>query len=144
MTAQPFGSRLQRLMAINGISEVEVVVQTLIDPETFDRWVSGELQADLAEIAVLADYFGCNEHWLATGEGEPYLSSGKAELDTRDETSAAGFAVGDFRVSDKSLQEIAEWISEQQDGINYGEVVKSLLARDFPEFREWLQKRYRG
>ena len=51
---------------------------------------------------------------------------------------------GGVPVSDKALQEIAQWISEQQDGINYGEVVKSLLARDYPEFREWLQKRCRG
>ena len=144
MKTQSFGSRLQRLMTINGITEVEVAVQTLIDPATFGHWVSGELQADLAEIAVLADYFGCDEHWLETGDGDPYRSAGKVE-------GRAGFAepdvesaIGAVPLSDKALQEIAEWISEQQDGINYGEVVKSLLARDYPEFREWLQKRCRG
>ncbi len=42
----------------------------------------------------------------------------------------------------KSMQEMAQWIGDQNDGINYWEVAKARLARDFPEFREWLKKRY--
>lgn len=40
---------------------------------------------------------------------------------------------------DKSMQEMAQWISEQNDGINYWEVAKAKLAKEFPEFKEWLK-----
>lgn len=46
-------------------------------------------------------------------------------------------------IADKSMQEIAQWISEQNDGINYWEVAKAKLAQDFPEFKEWLKNSYR-
>lgn len=144
ITVQTFGSRLHRLMAVNGISEEEVVVQTSIEHSVFTRWAAGEVQAGASDITVLAEYFGCDEHWLATGEGEPYLAAAGG-----DKTADAQLPVDEppfwaTRVSDKALQEIAEWIAEQQDGINYGEVVKARLARDYPEFREWLKKRHRG
>lgn len=45
-------------------------------------------------------------------------------------------------VSDRSMKEIAQWISEQNDGISYWEVAKAKLAQEFPEFKEWLKKNY--
>ncbi len=45
--------------------------------------------------------------------------------------------------SNPSMQEMALWISEQKDGINYWEVAKAKLAMDCPEFKEWLKK-HRG
>lgn len=44
--------------------------------------------------------------------------------------------------SDKSMQEIAQWISEQNDGISYWEVAKAKMAQEFPEFRKWLKNNY--
>ena len=41
---------------------------------------------------------------------------------------------------DKSMQEMSQWINEQNDGINYWEVAKAKLAQDFPDFKEWLKK----
>lgn len=42
----------------------------------------------------------------------------------------------------KSMQEMAQWISAQNDGINYWEVAKAKMAQDFPEFKEWLKTCY--
>ena len=39
-----------------------------------------------------------------------------------------------------SMKEMALWINEQDDGINYWEIAKAKLALEFPEFREWLKK----
>jgi transcriptional regulator with XRE-family HTH domain len=44
--------------------------------------------------------------------------------------------------SDRSMREIAQWISEQNDGISYWEVAKAKLAQEFPEFKEWLKNNY--
>lgn len=44
---------------------------------------------------------------------------------------------------DKSMQEMAKWINEQNDGINYWEVAKAKLANEFPEFKEWLKKQHK-
>lgn len=41
----------------------------------------------------------------------------------------------------KSMQEMAAWINEQDDGIDYWEAAKARFAHDYPEFREWLKKR---
>ncbi len=41
----------------------------------------------------------------------------------------------------RSMQELAEWINMQDDGINYWEILKGKLAQEFPEFRSWLKKR---
>lgn len=41
---------------------------------------------------------------------------------------------------DPSMKEMALWINEQNDGINYWEIAKAKLAMEFPEFREWLKK----
>jgi len=40
------------------------------------------------------------------------------------------------------MQEMAQWISEQNDGINYWEVAKAKLAQEFPDFKEWLKKHH--
>lgn len=37
-------------------------------------------------------------------------------------------------------KDMTKWISEQNDGIDYWAVAKAKLARDFPEFKEWLKK----
>lgn len=144
MTAQTFGSRLRRLMTINRISEAEVLVQTSLDRSTFAQWAAGEVKASAPNITVLAEYFGCDESWLGTGEGEPYPSAAAKDLGS---TSGQSFRVitlpGDEH-PDRGMQEIAEWIAEQQDGINYWEVIKAQLAREYPEFREWLKKRQIG
>lgn len=47
-------------------------------------------------------------------------------------------------ISDRSMHEIAQWISEQNDGIRYWEVAKAKLAQEFPEFKEWLKNNYSG
>ncbi len=39
---------------------------------------------------------------------------------------------------DKSMLEMAEWIREQNDGINYWEVIKAKFAKEYPEFKDWL------
>lgn len=43
----------------------------------------------------------------------------------------------------KSMVEMAKWIGEQKDGIEYWEVAKARLARDFPDFKRWLRDRYK-
>ena len=39
-----------------------------------------------------------------------------------------------------SQQQIAEWIENQDDGLNYWEIVKVKFAQEFPEFKEWLKE----
>jgi transcriptional regulator with XRE-family HTH domain len=45
-------------------------------------------------------------------------------------------------MSDRSMRDIAQWISEQNDGISYWEIAKAKLAQEFPEFKEWLKNNY--
>jgi len=40
-----------------------------------------------------------------------------------------------------TMTEICEWIAEQQDGINYWEVLKAKLALEYPDFRAWLREK---
>lgn len=40
-----------------------------------------------------------------------------------------------------SMRELAQWIAEQNDGVNYWEVAKAKMALEYPEFKEWLKKR---
>ncbi len=42
-----------------------------------------------------------------------------------------------------SMQELADWISEQNDGINYWEIAKVKMTQEFPEFKSWLARVHR-
>ena len=46
--------------------------------------------------------------------------------------------------TNKAAVEIAEWIEEESGLIDYGEVVKGVVAREFPAFMEFLKKRAEG
>lgn len=132
---QEFGGRLLRLMAINSISETEIFLQLSIAQDTYDGWVTNSMPPSEMDIAMLVGYFGCNRHWLTSGEGGPYASSVEPGRETDPVPSGAIY------LKDPAMLEMAEWVAEQDDGIKYWEVVKAKLAREYPEFREWLKKR---
>ncbi len=135
---QEFGGRLLRLMAINSISEAEMFLQLSVEQDTYDGWVTNSLEPSEMDVTMLLGYFGCNRQWLTRGEGEPYA----APVDSWPETDMKDLMLsGTQYLKVPAMQEMAEWISEQQDGINYWEVVKANFAREYPEFREWLKKR---
>lgn len=148
MSLQEFGGRLLRLMAINSISEAEILLQLSVDQNTYDKWVTGQVVPSESDVTMLEGYFGCNRRWLASGEGEPYVSpvGSGTELGPDDEKTGRGNGAltGECSLADPAMQEMAVWIAEQRDGINYWEVVKAKLAREYPEFREWLKKRRQG
>lgn len=127
-----FSRRLRRLMTDNDVTEMEISLQTPIGQVDLECWLAGTVKPDNAYIAILADYFGCDEEWLATGQP---ASRGPGSLSGGDETS------GEAGAANTSMRELAEWIAEQNDGIDYWEVVKAMLARDYPHFREWLKRR---
>lgn len=84
------------------------------------RYFSGGEPSRIQLIA-LAKAADVSVAWLAGEEDEKKQSSAISAL------------------PDKSMQEMAQWISEQNDGINYWEVAKAKLAKEFPEFKEWLK-----
>lgn len=138
-------NRLQDLLSENGISLEEFALQTSLDRDVFVQWLSGDSQPDSAEVQELAEYFGCPVQWLTTGEvgnGGPEAPRGdlvqKGVAVTVDEFE--GVSLG----ANLAMRDLQLWIGEQDDGINYWEVLKAKLAVEFPEFREWLQQRYSG
>lgn len=49
-----------------------------------------------------------------------------------------------FHITNKAALELAEWIEEASELIDYGEAVKALVAAEYPAFLEFLKKRERG
>lgn len=77
------------------------------------------------QLIAIARAGGVSISWLVSGEEDERPKNG---------TVHAHFP-------NKSMQELAAWINEQDDGIDYWEAIKARFAHDYPEFREWLKKR---
>ncbi len=129
------GERLQRLFAENDVTPFEVSLQTSIDETELSLWLDDDLsELPHEQLMVLAEYFGCDANWLQTGE--PCVK--EATSDIEDITKAPSFS----HFEHKSIQELAEWIDAQNDGIAYWEVIKAMFAKEYPAFNLWLKERY--
>ncbi len=128
------GERLQRLLIENDITPLEVSLQTPINEAELCSWLDDLCELSSEQLIVLAEYFGCDVHWLQTGE--PCVK--EATRDIKDINHSPSFS----HFEHKSIQELAEWIDAQNDGIAYWEVIKAMFAKEYPAFSLWLKKRY--
>lgn len=83
------------------------------------------------------------ENWQPTpnGQGANFKSeSGNFVLG--DKTVECEYSARDRQ--DKNMLLIAEWIDLQDEPGEYWVFLKMTMARDVPEFKEWLKKRTRG
>ena len=71
----------KRIIKIRGDLDREAFGAKIgVSGRTVQRW---ELNNELPkgkEVAKIADEFGINAHWLLTGQGEPYIASGKSSM----------------------------------------------------------------
>lgn len=135
---ESFSDRLQAVARTKKIFQADLARGIGKATSTVSKWWNGDIIPGEKNISVIAEFFGCDHVWLASGEGVPFPKddnkTDKSFAPTKGATIHAHFP-------NKSMKEIAEWISEQNDGIDYWEVAKAKMATEFPEFREWLKKR---
>lgn len=120
-TDHAFIDRMQ-ILAKNAGSVNALAKQAGISQSGIRRYFEGGEPAR-PQLIALAKASGVSISWLITGEEDPKKTT----------TIHQHFP-------NPSMKEMALWISEQDDGINYWEVAKAKLALEFPEFREWLKK----
>lgn len=115
----------QRLAILIGEHGYEVFVRrTGVSETSIRHYLSGASLPTLKSLEKIASANGVSIGWLIGEEPHPHFA-----CRTQEQQVSA------------SMQEIAQWINSQEDSINYWEVLKAMLARDFPEFRRWLQEK---
>ncbi len=117
-----FRRRLSSLVDDGGSFNFEQ--KTGVNAKILDQFLSGSVLPTLQTLEQIATATGVSIGWLIGEEQHPQ--------------SPVHIKEG---VINNSMVDLAQWISEQEDGINYWEVLKSKLALENPEFREWLKKR---
>ncbi len=117
-----FRRRLSALVGDNDNASFEQ--KTGVNARILEQFLSGSMLPTLQTLEKIAGATGVSIGWLIGEEQHPQ--------------SPVHIKEG---VINKSMVELAQWISEQEDGINYWEVLKSKLALENPEFRQWLKNR---
>ena len=117
-----FKERLTVLVGDRGCASFER--RTGISDTTVRQYLQGECLPTLKALEQIAVTNGVTVGWLIGEEPHPQLSDQYYE-----------------EMPDKSMLEIAQWIGEQKDGINYWEVLKAKLAIEYPDFKAWLREK---
>ena len=88
-----------------------------------EQYLAGDSLPNLQTLGKIAQASGVSIGWLIGEEQVPDdLEYKKKEI------------------ANESLRELIEWIGEQDDGINYWEVLKAKLAMENPQFLNWLEE----
>ena len=84
------------------------------------------------------------EHYppLITPESSPEKLEKDTLLRTAEHSSIYEFSSRDKK--DKNMRLVAEWINQQDEPEEYWTLVKIILKREEPAFREWLKKQSSG
>ncbi len=142
--------RLQAVMDVKNINHQQLADAIESKRPTVSRWLKGKPEPSRSSCIRIASATGCNFEWLWEGKGEmmayipPSGNQVNFNLNQKEMSSENSEKAGTIHphFPNKSMQEITLWINEQDDGINYWEVVKAKLAREFPDFKEWLKKHH--
>lgn len=115
-----FKDRLSILIGERG--DQSFVRRTGISEKNIRLYLQGDSLPTLKILEKIATTNGVSVGWLIGEEPHPQLANKRFEEEPN-----------------KSMQDIAQWIDEQKDGINYWEILKAKLAQEYPEFLQWLR-----
>ncbi len=122
-----FGERLQLLAVQKKISQAELAKGINKDPSTVNKWWNSKRPPFSKNIAILADFFGCDAGWLSTGKGEPFPDPSDTFITGKDQIfSVNGNVNGSPSIysdhSDRSRRSIKGGVrinSPERDFVNY-------------------------
>jgi transcriptional regulator with XRE-family HTH domain len=156
-----FIEALNFLLKKEGHGSQAKLARTLkIDPGFLNNMLKGRTPGPQAKKERIASYFNLRYEsmlslgrWILSGHsGESWQSAQndqganfKSEFDNFvlcGKTVRYEYSARDRQ--DKNMLLIAEWIDQQNDPDEYWIFLKMAMARDIPEFKEWLKKRSSG
>lgn len=115
----------ERLSILIGERGCQIFVRrTGIHEANIRHYLSGDSLPTLKILEKIAAANGVSVGWLIGEEPHPQLADQIVE-----------------QMPSRSMQEIAQWINQQHDGINYWEVLKAKLAQEYPDFHDWLKEK---
>lgn len=117
-----FRDRLSILIGDRGAQYF--AIKTGVTEDTILKYINGEALPNLKNLEQIAESNGVTIGWLIGEEHQPQKSCNIISQN-----------------SNNSLNEMVEWIGRQKDGIQYWEVLKAYLAREYPDFKTWLKKK---
>ncbi|MDJ0623406.1 MAG: helix-turn-helix transcriptional regulator [Desulfocapsaceae bacterium] len=116
-----FKERLYILIGERGNKSFER--RTGISENTLRQYLRGDSLPTLKTLEQIAKANGVSVGWLIGEELQPQVADSCKE-----------------KYPNESMQEIAQWIASQHDGINYWEILKAKLAQEYPDFKAWLKQ----
>lgn len=116
-----FKDRLSVLIGERGIQPF--VRRTGINETTINQYLQGECLPTLKILETIATANGVSVGWLIGEDPIPGCGNNSSQ-----------------QTENNSMREIEQWINNQNDGINYWEVIKAKLSQEFPDFKSWLKE----
>jgi|GEM_PF-1907525 len=76
---ETFSERLRHVAGINKKVQADLSKDLGKDRATVTRWWNGGVAPSQRNMRMIADYFGCDVNWLASGEGSPFPDEAAGE-----------------------------------------------------------------
>jgi transcriptional regulator with XRE-family HTH domain len=146
-----FSARLQYLLDIKKIGQKDIVEGAEVDKAQVSNWLTGKVATPRrTTIHKLADFFGCNIEWLATGEGKPWPNSknigygieqpGVLEMQ-EEEVKQVRLYRKLAQMDEDTLQEIQTWLNDvERLRPGFKGWFRLEFQNRFPEFDDWKEK----
>lgn len=150
-TINDFGQRLQYVMDQEKMNQNEVAEGIGVSRSRISDWLNAKVtDPRRGTLQKLADFFGCNIEWLATGKGEPFPSTSVARRQ-----EAAHQHERESQITETELQvlrayrklakldydlllEIQSWINEEEiKRPGFPAWFRLEFENRFPEYLKW-------
>lgn len=99
--------RIKKVRQDNKLTQEQFAIKLGVKRNTVATYEMGRSEPSNAALSLICKEFNVNEHWLRTGEGEPYI-----KLETNDIVSKAAFLLGKH---DPLFESIIEVYSKLDD-----------------------------
>lgn len=147
-----FSVRLQYLVDTRKISQKDIVEGAEVDKAQVSNWLSGKvITPRRTTIHKLAEFFGCNVEWLATGEGEPWPEGKNTPYSMEEHAAPTEMQEEEVlqvrmyrklaRMDEDTLKEIQRWLNDMEKlRPGFKSWFRLEFQNRFPEFDDWKEK----
>jgi transcriptional regulator with XRE-family HTH domain len=139
----PFGKRLQYLLDVKQIKEVDAAKAVGIGGYKFKLLLDGHVfRPKLDTLQRISNYFCCDIDWLADGKGEPFPMKNRLVSSTSEpETKTIRMYRELAQMDADTLGEIQTWLNDMENlRPGFTGWFRLEFQNRFPEFDDWKRK----
>lgn len=140
---EEINERFKLLASIKKINQIDISNELGIDRSTVSKWWNGKVKPRGKNIRILADYFGCDAEWFASGKGTMEISGKPHPASTICNETTVQKSRAEFKnLCAKNLDILFDFIADEYGENSLGiEDFKDDFERRFQEYNDWREKK---